>query len=126
MTSYKDLDAFQACHQLTLAAHRVGLKLEENDASLAARLRSTAIVAASRIARGSGFRNRRMFLSCVDRTAAALAEFEAYLELARELELIAADDHRELESLGGRALFYVMKLAMSLEPSKPPEGASGT
>jgi len=33
-----------------------------------------------------------------------------------ELELISAEDHRELESLGGRALFYVCKLAASLEP----------
>lgn len=119
--SFKDLDAFQACHQLTLASHRIGSKIGEHDARLASRLQSTAIIAASRIARGSGFRDPRMFLKCVDRTAAALAEFAAYLELAHELEYLPADAHRELESLGGRALFYVMKLAMSLEPPATPE-----
>jgi four helix bundle protein len=123
MTSFKDLDAFQACHQLTLAAHRIGGKIGEHNTHLASRLQAAAIVAASRIARGSGFRNPRMFSQCVDRTAAALAEFAAYLELAHELEYLPADDHHELETLGGRALFYVMKLAMSLEaPAPPPNG----
>jgi hypothetical protein len=45
--------------------------------------------------------------------------------LARELEMISAEDHRELESLGGRALFYVMKLAVSLETPNSPEGRAG-
>lgn len=121
MSSFEDLDAFKACHQLTLAVARVKPRLEERDSELAARLWSAGIVASSRIARGSGLRNRKLFLSCIDRTAAALAELEAYLELARELELISAEDHRELESLGGRALFYVMKLAMSLEETKASE-----
>jgi hypothetical protein len=115
---YADLDAFKACHQLTLAFARVNPKLSERDAELAGRLWSAVIVASSRIARGSGFRDQRRFIACVDRTAAALAEFEAYVELARELELISAEEHRELESLGGRALFYVMKLSMSLEAAK--------
>jgi len=46
MISFKDLDAFQACHQLTLAAHRIGGKIGDYDARLAARLQSSAIVAA--------------------------------------------------------------------------------
>lgn len=116
MSSYEDLDAFKACHQLTLAVHRCNEKLEERDVEVAAQLWSAALVASSRIARGSGFRNRRMFAACVDRTLGALAELSSHLELALELDLISEEDHRELESLGGRALFYVMKLALSLEP----------
>jgi len=125
MSTFEDLDAFKACHQLTLAVARVKPRLEERDGELAARLWSTGIVASSRIARGSGFRNTKLFRPCVDRTAAALAEFGAYLELARELEMISAEDHRELESLGGRALFYVMKLAVSLETPNNPQGSAG-
>ena len=121
MSTYKDLDAFKACHELTMAVCRLTSKFEEQDGELAARMRSAAVVASSRIARGSGFRDRRRFLPCVDRSAAALAELEAYLVLGRELELISSDDHRELDSLGGRALFYVMKLAMSLERPKAAE-----
>jgi len=57
-----------------------------------------------------------MFAACVDRTLGALSEISYHLEMARTLDLISRADHRELESLGGRALFYVMKLAMSLGP----------
>jgi four helix bundle protein len=122
MSSYEDLDAFKACHQLTLAVHRCNEKLEERDVEVATQLWCAAVIASSRIARGSGFRNRRMFAVCVDRTLAALAELSSHLELARELDLISTEDHGELESLGGRALFYVMKLALSLEP----DAAAGT
>lgn len=128
MTSFKDLDAFQACHQLTLAAHRIGTKIGDHDRHLASRLQAAAVVAASRIARGSGSRNARVFAGCVDRTACALAEFAAYVELARDLDFLPADDHHELETLGGRALFYVSKLRVSLdppgstEPSPSPNG----
>src|SRR5436189_6200922 len=98
MSTYEDLDAFKACHQLTLAAHRVTANLEERDAELAGRLWSAAIIASSRIARGSGYRDRRMFLAGGDRTAAALAEFEGYLEPARELGLISEEGRAALQS----------------------------
>jgi len=121
MTSFKDLDAFQACHQLTLAAHRIGMKIGEHDKHLASRLQAAAVVAASRIARGAGSRSNRVFSGCVDRTACALAEFAAYLDLARDLDFLPADDHHELEALGGRALFYVSKLRVSLGPPASTE-----
>ena len=34
VSAYEDLDAFKACHQLTLAVHRLAEKLEERDATL--------------------------------------------------------------------------------------------
>jgi four helix bundle protein len=123
MSAYEDLDAFKACHQLTLAMHRVKEKLEERDADLAGQLWAAALIASSRIARGSGFRNRRMFTACVDRTLGALAEISYHLEMGRTMGLISKTDHRELESLGGRALFYAMKLAVSLGPD-PAAGSA--
>jgi four helix bundle protein len=127
MSTFEDLDAFKACHQLTLAVHRITETLETRDAELAGQLWTASLVASSRIARGSGFRHRRMFALCVDRTLAALAEISYHLEMARTMDLITEEDHRELESLGGRAVFYSMKLAMSLEPdpaagAEPPKG----
>ena len=115
MSSYEDLDAFKACHELTLAVHRISENLEERDAELAGQLWAAALIASSRIARGAGFRHRRMFAGCVDRTLGAHSEVAYHLEMARTLDLISEADHHELESLGGRALFYAMKLAMSLE-----------
>jgi four helix bundle protein len=122
VSSYQDLDAFKACHALTLAVHGVTEKLAERDEELAGQLWASALIASSRIARGSGFRHRRMFAACADRALAALAEISYHLELARAMDLLSAEDRQELESLGGRALFYVMKLAMSLEPDPSSGG----
>src|SRR5947208_9000548 len=72
MSSYEDLDAFKACHHLTLAVHRVSEKVEERDAELAGQLWAAALIASSRIARGAGFRQRRLIATCVDRTLGAL------------------------------------------------------
>lgn len=124
MTSYQDLDAFKACHALTLAVHRVTEKFAERDGELAGQLWASALIASSRIARGSGFRHRRMFAVCADRTLGALAEISYHLEIAWAMDLVSAEDRQELESLGGRALFYVMKLAMSLEPDPSAEDGS--
>jgi len=52
VSAYEDLDAFKACHQLTLAVHRLAEKLEERDATLSGHLWAAALCASSRIARG--------------------------------------------------------------------------
>src|SRR5205814_9817681 len=75
---------------------------------------AAALWVSSRIAGGSGFRNRRMFAACVDRSLSALSEISYYLDMGYAMGLIAKDEHQEIESLGGRALFYSMKLVMSL------------
>jgi len=121
VSPYEDLDAFKACHHLTLAVHRVVETIEERDATLAAQLWGAALCASSRIARGSGFRNRRKFAACVDRTLAALAEISFYLEVGCAMDLISKEERQELESLGGRALFYSMKLVTSLAGGSPSE-----
>ena len=123
VSAYEDLDAFKACHQLTLAVHRLAEKLEERDATLSGHLWAAALCASSRIARGSAFRNRRMFAACVDRTLSALSEISYYLDMGYAMGLISKEDHQEIESLGGRALFYSMKLVMSLASGSPDETA---
>src|SRR5437016_11074614 len=121
VSPYEELDAFKACHQLTLAVHRVVETLEERDAALAEQLWAAALCASSRVARGSGFRNRRMFAACVDRTLAALAEISFYLEIGCAMDLISKAYRQELESLGGRALLYSMQLVTSLAGGSPSE-----
>src|SRR5205823_13219782 len=88
------------------------------------RFRAAALCASSRIARGSAFRNRRMFAACVDRTLSALSEISYYLDMGYAMGLISKEDHQEIESLGGRALFYSMKLVMSLAGGSPDETRS--
>src|SRR2546428_12583245 len=115
--------ACRAGHALTLAVHRLAEKLEGRDATLSGHLWAAALCTSSRIARGSAFRNRRMFAACVDRTLSALSEISYYLDMGYAMGLISKEDHQEIESLGGRASFYSMKLVMSLAGGSPDETA---
>src|SRR5439155_1402621 len=109
--------------RVTLGVHRLAEKLEERDATLSGHLWASALCMSSRIARASAFPNRRMFASCVDRTLSALSEISYYLDMGYAMGLISKEDHQEIESLGGRALFYSMKLVMSLAGGSPDETA---
>jgi len=62
-----------------------------------------------------------MFAACVDRTLAALSEISYDLEMGYTMGLISKEEHQEIESLGGGALFYSMKLVMSLAGGSPNE-----
>src|SRR6266550_2705108 len=88
MASFEDLDAFKACQELTLALYKVVEVLEDFDSELSAELWSAALVAPSRLARGSGFRNRKMFWVSADRSFSALSEISYYLNLCDGLGLI--------------------------------------
>ena len=129
MLPYENLDAFKTCHELTLRVYRVVDQIGERDPELCAQLWSAALFASSRIARGAAFGNRRMFVVCLERTLAALSEISYHLGVARVINLVSEEDHRELESLRGRAAFYTMKLLTSLisDPGRgsPPPGGDG-
>ncbi|HEY6222473.1 MAG TPA: four helix bundle protein [Gemmatimonadales bacterium] len=114
MRAYEQLDAFQVCHELTIQAHGMLKGFEERDPELATQLWSAVLVATSRIARGAGMGNRRMFAACLDRTLGALAEVDYHLKMARVLDLVTEEAGQALESLRGRAVFYATKLLVSL------------
>lgn len=123
MQPLEDLDAYKACHQLTLSMHRVVEKLEDRDAELAAQLWLAALYATGRIARAAVFTAPRWVAMYLERALGALAEMAYHLNLAHTLGLIPEEDHRELESLRGRAVFYTMKqLTMVVSP---PDGERG-
>jgi four helix bundle protein len=123
MSSYEDLDAFKSCHQLTMAVHKVAEAFEAKDPELSVQLWSAALCASTRIARGSGSRNRKMFWACVDRSVSALSEIAYHLQMAYTLGLISKEDHQNLESLRGRASFYCIKLVVELASGDhQPEG----
>src|SRR2546429_3691185 len=92
VSAYEDLDAFKACHQLTLAVHRLAEKLEKRDATLGGHLWAAALCASSRIARGSGFRNRRMFAACGGRPLPALSEISYLPDHANAMGLISKEE----------------------------------
>lgn len=123
---YEHLDAFKVCHELTLRVHDVVQSLEERDPELAAQLWLAALWATGRIARGAGFRSRRMFALCLNRTLGALSEMGYHLNLALTMSLVSEQTHRSLESVRGRAVFYTIKLLTSLqtEPDSGTDAAS--
>lgn len=113
MRSFEQLDAFKVSHELTLAVHRIVDQIQARDAELAGQLWQAALIATSRIARGVGCGNRRMFALCLNRSLGALDEINYLLQLARLMDLLTKEAHQELESLRGRANFYVMKLLLT-------------
>jgi len=114
MPAYEQLDAFRVCHELALRVYRTAEQIDKRDPELAVQLWSAALIASARIARGVGFRNRRMFAMCLDRTLAALAEVGYHLNVARTLDLLTEGTQQDLESLRGRAVFYTTKLLTTL------------
>jgi 23S rRNA-intervening sequence protein len=115
MQSFQDLDAFKVCHDLTIRMHDVAKKVGESDPELGAQLWFSALVASSRIARGSGFHNRRMFSVALDRTLGALCEISYDMNMAHTMGLVSDEIQREIEGLRGRAVFYTTKLLLSLQ-----------
>jgi len=126
MLAYESLDAFRVCHDLTLRVYRTAEQIDERDPELAAQLWGAGLIASSRIARGAGCGNRRMFALCLDRTLGALAEMGYHLKMARTLDYLTEETERDLESLRGRAVFYTTKLLTGLwdgaERGEPPPG----
>ncbi len=112
--SYENLDAFKACQELTLAVHPIVEVMDKRDPELSVQLWAAALIASSRIARGSGFRSRRMFWGAADRSLGALSEIAYHLNMADGLSLISKEDHQRLENLRGRAVFYTLKLVFEL------------
>lgn len=122
MRSFEQLDAFKVSHELTLAVHRIMDQVQARDAELAGQLWNAALIATGRIARGAGCGNRRMFTLCLNRSLGALDEINYLLQLARLMDLLTDETHRELESLRGRANFYVMKLVFASPTDRSREG----
>jgi four helix bundle protein len=125
MRSFEELDAFKVSHELTLALHRIVDQLRTRDAELAGQLWHAALIATGRIARGAGCGNRRMFALCLNRSLGALDEINYLLQLARLMDLLPEEAHRELESLRGRANFYVMKLLFTSPTDRDRRGGEG-
>jgi hypothetical protein len=119
----EETDAYKACHQLTLGVHRVVEKLGERDPELAAQLWLAALYATGRLARAAVFTGPRWVAMYLERTLGALAEMAYHLNLAHTLGLMTDEDHRDLESLRGRAVFYTVKQLTTV--ITPPDGETG-
>jgi len=111
--TYRDLDAYKVCQELTLAIHKVCDALQDRDPQMAAQLWQAALTATSRIARASAFSSRPRFAYSLNSSLAALSQIEYCLNLCDGFGLVDRNTCKQLEGLRGRANFYVTKLIFS-------------
>ena len=114
MLPFEKLDAWKACHALTLATYQAARDCAKQDPQIARHLRYASSRSGAKLAFGSGTRNRRMFRSAVSRVAGYLAEFTYELSLARLMGVIPDKTCDQLDALRGRASFYTFQLLHSL------------
>ena len=122
MFKYKDLDAYKACHELTIALHPVADRLRERDAELAGHLWDASLVCIGRIARASAFSRKKDIVFWLCRSLGSVIEVEHLLNLTDGLGLIERDTVVRLESLRARAYFYLNKLINSMVVPPPEPG----
>ena len=124
MLPFEKLDAWKACHTLTLATFKAVDDCSRLDPVLTRRLRYSSSRSGAKLAFGSGTRNKRMFRMSVARVSGYLTEFAYDLSLARVMGVIPAQVCDQLDALRGRASFYTFQLMKSLL-SPPGRGERG-
>ena len=99
MQTFKNLLAWQSCHQLVLAVYRVTASWPADERyGLIAQARRAAYSAAANIAEGSAKRGPREFRRFLDISLGSLAELCYLILLARDLGLIAEEAAEALET----------------------------
>ena len=121
MIAFKQLESWKACHALTLAVHEAVKPFLGREPDIADRLRLAALLSASKLARGAGTGNERMFRQCAELSAGYLSEIAYFLSLARAMGLMPEETWRELDALRGRASFYVWKHVLPKPPKDVPD-----
>lgn len=98
MHPYRNLLAWQKCHELNLAIiHATSRWPGSERFELTSQLRRAAWSAAANIVEGAARRGPREFRRFLDIALGSLAEIEYGLELARDRGLLAFDAYAELE-----------------------------
>ena len=120
MKAYEKLDAWKVCHQLTLGVYEATKPMLDSEPDIAHQLRLAALLAASKLARGTGTGNKVMFRECAGMSAGHLSEVSYHLNIAHVMGMISDATQQELDALRGRALFYIWKhISQTMPP--PPE-----
>src|SRR5438093_9200170 len=96
MRDFRQLKVWQKSHQLTLTAYKATTKFPKNELyGLTSQIRSSASVSAN-IAEGCGRRGDAELARFLQIAMGSASELEYHLLLAKDLELIADLDYRQL------------------------------
>jgi four helix bundle protein len=115
MMPYERFEAWQLCHELTLAVYRVTESFPSDERfGLTSQARRAAVSAAVNIAEGAAKHGRREFRRYLDIAIGSLAELSYILRLSRDLRLVSADGLRNVDGLRERASQVTWSLYRSL------------
>jgi len=97
MSDYRNLEAWQRAHRLTLAVYQATASYPATERfGLMAQTRRAAVSVPSNVAEGAGRDSDRDFARFIAMAAASTNEVEYQLLLARDLDYIAADTFKTL------------------------------
>jgi four helix bundle protein len=100
MKRYKQLIAWQRCHELVLVIYRATDQWPATERfGLTAQIRRAAASAPTNIAEGSAKRGRTEFRRFLDISLGSLAEVSCQLELARDLGFLSEAEWQEIEAI---------------------------
>jgi four helix bundle protein len=115
MLPYERFQAWQTCHELTLAVYRTTRDWPQQELyGLTAQARRAAFSAAANIAEGSAKRGGREFRRYLDISLGSLSELSYILMLAKDLDLLHPEQFGSLDLLRDRAGKLVWGLSRSL------------
>jgi four helix bundle protein len=99
MEDFKDLKVWTKAHQLTLAIyHRTRILPRDEIYGLTSQIRRASASIGANIAEGCGRRSDREMKRFVQIARGSANELECHLLLARDLQLLAVDDFKDLEA----------------------------
>jgi four helix bundle protein len=118
MFPFERLDAWHRCHELTLALYSVTRNWpREERFGLVSQLRRAGVSAEANIAEGSAKRGRREFRRYLDISLGSLSEIACLLRIARDLDLLSAEDSARLDPIREKASQVTWRLYQSMTPS---------
>ncbi len=111
MSHYRQLAAWQRCHELVLVVYRATERFPASERyGLVSQARRAAFSAAANIAEGAAKRGPREFRRYLDIAIGSLAELSYVLMLARDLGLLTGAEFDALERVRHRAGFLTWRL----------------
>lgn len=123
MAHYRNLAAWQRCHQLVIEVYRATERFPAHERyGLTSQARRAAFSAAANLVEGCARRGSAEFRRYVDIALGSLAELSYTLLVARDLGLLSEAEYAGLEQTRKRSGFLTWRLGRALSKKR---GAAG-
>ncbi len=119
MDTYRKLNAWKHCHELTLAVYRSTERFPRAEQfGITAQVRRAAVSSCANLAEGNARRGPRELRRFAGISLGSLAEVDALLQIARDLGFLTQKVHVELQQLYKRASVTTLALVRSMRVSQ--------